>query len=636
MSSSSSVSTYITSSGSTAISGLASGLDTESIIDKLISADSAKLDKLKQDKQLAEWKQEAYRSIISDINTFTSTYFSVTSSSSLIKQSNYQQYTTSSSDTSAVTASAASAATAGSHTISVSQLATSATLKGSSAISKGIVGSSSPDFTSAAGESFVITVDGAEYTVTIDSSMTDADSLQTAVDTAVGNGKVTIGANNNGALTISAATDSGVQSISIADSSNNGALSDLGFGSSAITSNRINTSRTLKSIASEMSSALTFNTDGEVSFSINGTSFTFDQDDTLSTVISKVNSSSAGVTMKYDTLTDKLMLTSTTKGAGKTLTTSDTDGTFVATLLDSSTAGVDAKVTIDGTSLTRNSNSITLDGVTYNLNAVTTSEDTITVSQDTDAVYSLVRNFVDAYNTLISTINDQLDETYDRSYPPLTSAQEAEMTSTEISAWDEKAKKGLLQRDSLLTNMLSSLRYALQDSVSGSSLSLSDIGITTGTYTEKGKLYIDEDALKSAIEDDSSSVQKLFAQKSTSYPTNSTVRTLNSSQRSTRYKEEGIALRFNDVLETYVDTGVDSAGNKGFLLEKAGITSDSSSSDNTFSKQIDTYETRISKEEDRLSRERARLEAQYTAMEQAISEMNSQSSYIASLTSSSN
>jgi len=58
---SSSISTYTTSSGSTAISGLASGIDTASIIDDLITAESTKLNALKQKQQLAEWKQEEYR-----------------------------------------------------------------------------------------------------------------------------------------------------------------------------------------------------------------------------------------------------------------------------------------------------------------------------------------------------------------------------------------------------------------------------------------------------------------------------------------------------------------------------------------------------------------------------------------------
>lgn len=640
---SSSISTYTTSSGSTAISGLASGIDTATIIDDLITAESTKLNALKQKQQLAEWKQEAYRSIISDITTFNSTYFSTTSSSSLIKSSNYLQYTASSSDTTAITATAASTATAGSHTITVSQLATAATLTGSSAISKGVVASGTPTYTS--GQSFVITVDGAEYTVEIDSSVTDVDSLQDAIDEAVGTAtsgtstvsKVVVATNSDGYLTFSAGTDSGVQAISIADSSSNGALSDLGFGTDSSTSNQISTSSTMATIAAQMSTAMTFNSDGEANFTINGVALYCDEDDTLSTVIERINSSDAGVTAKYDELTGRLVLTADTLGAGTTITASDTDGSFISSLLGGSlTSGTDSVMTIDGTKLTRNTNAITVDGVTYKLNAVTTEAATVTVAQDTEAISSLISNFVDAYNTLIETINAALDETYDSDYPPLTEDQEAEMTETEISNWNEVAKTGLLANDPLLTKMLNTMRNALMNSVSGSSLTLADIGITTGTYTENGKLYLDEDALAEAIESDASAIAELFAQKSTSYSTttSSGVRALSSSERSTRSSEEGIAWRFYDTLLDYVATGVDSAGNKGFLLERAGIDSDGSDTDNAITKQISEYETRISDEEDRLEALRTRLEAQYSAMESAISELNSQSSYIASLTSS--
>lgn len=640
---SSSISTYTTSSGSTAISGLASGIDTATIIDDLITAESTKLNALKQKQQLAEWKQEAYRSIISDITTFNSTYFSTTSSSSLIKSSNYLQYTASSSDTTAITATAASTATAGSHTITVSQLATAATLTASGAISKGVVASGTPTYTS--GQSFVITVDGAEYTVEIDSSVTDVDSLQDAIDEAVGTAtsgtstvsKVVVATNSDGYLTFTAGEDSGVQAISIADSSSNGALSDLGFGTDSSTSNQISTSSTMATIAAQMSTAMTFNSDGEANFTINGVSLYCDEDDTLSTVIERINSSDAGVTAKYDELTGRLVLTADTLGAGATITASDTDGTFISSLLGGTiTAGTDSVVTLDGTKLTRNTNSVTVDGVTYKLNAVTTEAATVTVAQDTEAISSLISNFVDAYNTLIETINAALDETYDSDYPPLTEDQEAEMTETEIANWNEVAKTGLLASDPLLTKMLSTMRNALMNSVSGSSLTLADIGITTGTYTENGKLYLDEDALTEAIESDASAIAELFGQKSTSYSTTtaSGVRALSSSERSTRSSEEGIAWRFYDTLLDYVATGVDSAGNKGFLLERAGIDSDGSDTDNAITNQINEYESRISDEEDRLETLRDRLEAQYLAMESAISELNSQSSYIASLTSS--
>lgn len=640
---SSSITTYTTSSGSTAISGLVSGIDTASLVDELVDAESTKLDSMKQKLQLAEWKQEAYRSIIDEVQTFVDTYFSSTSSSSLIKQANYLQFTATSSDTSAVTASAGVEAEDATHTITVSQLATAETVSSSSGISAGIEASSAvTDYSSLAGDSFVMTVDGTEYTVTIDSSASiiDSDSLaealQDAVDDAIGDGKITVSTNSSGYLTFETVDDSGVQSVSIADGDTDGVLEELGFDDDSTTSNRIDTDSTLSEIAEQLGVSDTlFDSDGNVTFSINGTSFTFNKDEyTLDEMIEEVNDADVGATLEYDELNDKLVLTADDTGAGTMITASDTSGTFISTLLGTTTKGTDAIVTIDGVKMTRSSNTIELDDVTYTMNVVTTDSVTVDVAQDTDAIYDLISNFVDAYNTLIADINEQLDAEYDSDYQPLTEDEEAEMSDTEIEAWNEKAQTGLLEDDSLLTEMLSELRIALMDSVSGSTLSLSEIGITTGTYDEEGQLYIDEDTLLAAIEDDPSAVQSLFAQKSTSYANNSEVRTLNSSERATRYDEEGITLRFYDILSDYVSTSVDSGGNKGLLLEKAGIEGDGSSTDNSMSKLIEDYEERISEEEDRLDTFRERWEEKFSAMEAAISEMNSQSAYIDSLMSS--
>lgn len=634
---SSSISTYTTSSGSTAISGLISGLDTASLVDDLVDAESTKLESLKQDLQLAEWKQEAYREISTELQDFVDTYFSSTSSSSLIKQANYLQYAVTNSDTSALTATAGTDAVVGTHTLTVKQVATSATVSSAAGISKVVTGSSTPSFSSATGQSFILTLDGTEYTVTIDSTVTDIDSLQDAVDEAVGEGKLTVGTDSSGALTFEATTDSGVTSIAIADGETDGALTNLGFDEDSNTSNRISTSATLAEISAQMDTAITFVTnaesgDKEVTFSINGTSFTFSEDDTLEDVMTTINESDCGATIAYNSLTDKLTLTSDLTGAGRLLSMSDSDdSSFVSSLLGTTTAGTDAILTYDGAKLTRSSNSVELDGVTYTVASVTTEALTVDVAQNSDAIYDLVSNFVEAYNSLIETINDKLDEEYDNDYLPLTEDQEAEMSETEIEKWNAKAQTGLLEGDDTLSDLLRELRTALMDSVSGSSLSLTEIGISTGTYSENGKLYIDEDALQAAIEEDASAVQALFAQKSTSYSNSAGVRTMNSSERSTRYKEEGVALRFYDILSDYVSTSTDSAGNKGKLLELAGIDSDGSNTDNSLSEQISDYEERIEKEEERLEAFRELWESKFSAMESALATLSSQSAYIDSL-----
>ena len=53
------------------ISGLASGLDTEGMIENLVKSYQAKINSLNQQATKTEWKQEAYRSIISKMVGFT-------------------------------------------------------------------------------------------------------------------------------------------------------------------------------------------------------------------------------------------------------------------------------------------------------------------------------------------------------------------------------------------------------------------------------------------------------------------------------------------------------------------------------------------------------------------------------------
>lgn len=61
------------------ISGLASGLDTEGMIENLVKSYQTKINSLNQQATKTEWKQEAYRSIISKMVAFTQKYTSYNS-----------------------------------------------------------------------------------------------------------------------------------------------------------------------------------------------------------------------------------------------------------------------------------------------------------------------------------------------------------------------------------------------------------------------------------------------------------------------------------------------------------------------------------------------------------------------------
>lgn len=73
------------------ITGLASGMDTESMIENAISAYKNKIASLTQKRTKTEWKQEAYRSMVDKMSSFLSKYTSYRSSNNLMSTSFFDQ-----------------------------------------------------------------------------------------------------------------------------------------------------------------------------------------------------------------------------------------------------------------------------------------------------------------------------------------------------------------------------------------------------------------------------------------------------------------------------------------------------------------------------------------------------------------
>lgn len=71
------------SSSSSGLSGLMSGMDTESMVEKMLSGTQGKIDKQEALKQQTLWKQEIYRDIITSVNSFYSKFFDSAFDSSL-------------------------------------------------------------------------------------------------------------------------------------------------------------------------------------------------------------------------------------------------------------------------------------------------------------------------------------------------------------------------------------------------------------------------------------------------------------------------------------------------------------------------------------------------------------------------
>lgn len=105
------------------ITGMNSGLDTESIVQQLVAAKRIKVDDLKNDQKKLEWKQTAWQ----DLNTKIYNLYSNTLSKLRLTGA-YKKKTVSSSDTTKATVSATANAVDGTQTLEVKKLAKTASL----------------------------------------------------------------------------------------------------------------------------------------------------------------------------------------------------------------------------------------------------------------------------------------------------------------------------------------------------------------------------------------------------------------------------------------------------------------------------------------------------------------------------
>ena len=131
MSSTSSINTVSNSGNKNYIAGLASGMDTESMVQSMLSGTQSKIDKQTGLKQQLEWKQDIYRSLITKINTFSDKYFSYYGSgdTNLMSSSLYNTMTGVSSSSNIKVTSVSGNAVSSMKIDSIDRLATACTVK---------------------------------------------------------------------------------------------------------------------------------------------------------------------------------------------------------------------------------------------------------------------------------------------------------------------------------------------------------------------------------------------------------------------------------------------------------------------------------------------------------------------------
>lgn len=125
---------------------------------------------------------------------------------------------------------------------------------------------------------------------------------------------------------------------------------------------------------------------------------------------------------------------------------------------------------------------------------------TITTTTDSQGIYDKVKDFLTEYNNIINEITKLYNADSAGSYEPLTDDEKDQMSDTEIEKWETKIKDSLLRRDNSLSSLMNSMMTSMSSGIeiNGKTYSLSSFGIQTLGYlnaakNEQNSYHIDGD-----------------------------------------------------------------------------------------------------------------------------------------------
>lgn len=467
---------------------------------------------------------------------------------------------------------------------------------------------------------------------------------------------------------------------------NSGTLNVIGkggiFGIDRGASNRVNTSKTLGELYGLAETSIGFTglqavqkEDGSgdkldengnklYALEINGVKIgEYSVDTTLGTIMNDINKNEkAGVKVSYSTTSNQFVFTSTHGGSGGRIEIGNDGANLAAKLFGaveydgqgniakvrgqgvanyqgkdfSVIQGQDARMEayVNGvkTTLTSGTNTFDIDGFKVTANGTfeaTNASERVTFDKkvDADKIVDAVKSFVEDYNKVLAEINKQYSTQPDhrKAYKPLTDDQKADMTEKQIEEYETKAKQGLLFGDNDLGNLSNALRFVFSNS------NLDAIGVSVSTsYSDRGRITLDETKLRSALASDPDAVAEAFTA-----PLEQ--KQVTNSDGSTSWVDDtssgGAISRLKVRLDKYAAT---TGATKGILIEKAGSQySPTALLQNMMQDRIDSYDDVIDTLTDRLNDKIDFYTSKFSKLETLIAQMNSQSSYLSSLGGSS-
>ena len=629
------------------MTGLVSGMDTESMVKELVSASSEKVNKIKQKKQDVEWKKEIWSGLNTKIYNFYKTQLSAFKT-----VSSYNAKKAVASDETKVSVSVGANASNGTHSVSVEQTASSAYLTGDNIKTYGKSYTTYNDAGLSTKFADMVDAQGADFglagqKITISAGNDTIPALELELGGSGDNGVESISALNgklkatSGYENLQASLKDGklvftnssektlddgtkVGEIYTIESAALGMSGEVGYVKGDADSNTMSADFTAKVKQDFTSTDISTSTKLAdlgikvgTTFSVNGKDFVVDDKSTINDFTTAV--SKMGVSASFDAAQGRFYVNASKTGAANDFNIISSDLAALEALgLGSGSKKVDARDAIiyyNGVKYTGDSNTMTINGMTITAKAKTDTAVNVEVSADTDAAYDNIKKFVKTYNELIEEMNKYYNEK-DAGYDALTEDERSKLSDTQIEKWEEKAKQGLLRRDSTLQTLLTNMRSTLNKGVTVTladgttqTMSLASIGIVTGDYSENGKLHImgdpddeeyasQENKLRAALEGNDNLVSQIIGGTT---------------------DNKGVGTQMYEYLR------------KSMARIEGTRSSQTFYNDKTLDSEIDDYDDEIDKWEEKLQNLEDKYYNQFSKMEAAMAKMQSQQSYLSSL-----
>lgn len=532
------------------MSGLMSGMDTESIVQQLVEARSAKVTKVKNSQTKLEWKQDIWKGLNTKLKTLQSKL------NDLRFSTGYAKKTTKVSDSTAVSVLTSDNAVNGVQQLEVKQLAKTAYMTGGrlqtrdEILKKKLETMTVDEITSvpAGGATFEVEITDKEgvatsKTITVNAGDKVKDVLKKFQDIGLNadydeeRGKILFNSKDK---------ESSVSFKGVSAGS-------MGFVQALTEPGQRRSTGDEVSALTKMGDLMIFQKDlnGKdipkglvVTAGDKDVRIELNSETTISDILTKMRE--AGVNATFDAKQERFFLSGKESGADYNFEVGgDVDALKTLGLMKLSgdeekkgmtyVEGQDAIINLNNAEFTNNSNTFEINGLTLVAQNETNGKlVTLTTQQDTDGIYDKIKDFFKTYNEIINEMDKLYNADSAKGFEPLSDDEKYGMSESEIEKYEQKIKDSLLRRDENLSTVGNALKKIMLSgfSVNGKTMYLSNFGIETLDYfhapdNERNAFHIDgdkddtsssanEDKLKKMIASDPDTVISFFTQLSQS------------------------------------------------------------------------------------------------------------------------